>query len=259
MVVTHQLRKSGGMWLEMGDKKILIDPGPGCLMRCVELGFRPRELDCVVLSHRHIDHSNDVNIMLEAMSGGGFKPRGILVAPEDCLEGEDPVVLRYIRKYIHHNIFIIKKGFRHTLGSVTIEAPIRLNHADVESYGLKFTHKGLALGYISDTKYFERIGEAFKGYDALIINMVRLTHDDRFQHLVPEDVLKIVKVAKPDMAILTHFGMQIVKSDPEGIAAHIEKESGVRTIAAKDGMRFELSDKRHMQKTLPIEGYAGIK
>ena len=107
MVVATQLRKSGGMWLVLNGKNILLDPGPGCLMRSVELGFRPGKLDCIILSHKHIDHSNDINIMIEAMSGGSFRPRGVLLAPRDALEGEDPVVLRYVRRYIRNNIKVL--------------------------------------------------------------------------------------------------------------------------------------------------------
>ena len=253
MVVANQLRKSGGMWLTLNDMNIVLDPGPGCLVRCVELGLKPSRLDCIVLSHRHIDHSNDVNIMTEAMSGGGFKPRGILIAPLDCLEGDDPVVLKYVRNYIKNNIFILKQEFKHSLKGVTVEGAIRLKHSDVESYGIKFFFNGKTLGYIADTKYFEGIGEAMKGCDYLIVNMVRITYDDRFQHLIPGDVANILKVAKPEMAILNHFGMQVVKAHPRAIAARIEKETGVHTIAAEDGMRLKLD--RHEEKATTLNEF----
>lgn len=249
MVVTNQLRKSGGMWLELDGRNILLDPGPGCLLRCVELGLKPGKLDCIVLSHRHIDHSNDVNIMVEAMSGGGFKPRGILITPFDCLEGTDPVVLRYVRNYIRNNILVMKTGFTHNLNGVTIEGALRLHHAEIECYGMKFLFKGKTLGYIADTKYFDQIGETFKGCDYLIVNMVRMTHDERFDHLVPADVVNILKVAKPGLAILDHFGMQVVKAYPGAVAERVKRESGVPTIAAEDSMRLSLDGPRIEEET----------
>jgi ribonuclease BN (tRNA processing enzyme) len=253
MVVASQIRKSGGMWLALGDRNVLLDPGPGCLLRCAELGLRPYRIDCIVLSHRHIDHSNDVNIMAEAMSGGGFRPRGMLIAPRDCLYGEDPVVLKYVRKYIQDNILILKEGFRHSLDGVAVEGALRLRHSDVESYAIKFSFDGRTLGYIADTKYFDGIGEAMKGCDFLIVNMVRITYDDRFQHLIPGDVEKILKVARPGMAIMNHFGMQVVKARPREIAYRIEKATGVRTIAAEDGMRLRLD--RREEKTTTLSEY----
>lgn len=250
MVVANQLRKSGGMWLALNGRNILLDPGPGCLVRCIELGFKPYKLDCIVLSHRHIDHSNDVNIMTEAMSGGGFKPKGILIAPQDCLEGDDPVVLKYVRNYIRNNIFILKEGFKHSLDGITIEGALKLHHSDVESMGIKFLFEGKTLGYVADTKYFPEIGPAFKGCDYLIVNMVRMTHDERFQHLIPSDVVNVLKAARPRVAILNHFGMQVVKAHPKAVAARIERETGVRTIAAEDGMRMQLDGPKEQETTL---------
>ena len=254
MVVANQIRKSGGMWLDLDGKAILLDPGPGCLVRCIELGFKPSRLDCIVLSHRHIDHSNDVNIMAEAMSGGGFKPKGVLIAPWDCLEGNDPVVLKYVRAYIKNNVFVLKEGSRQKLDGVAVEGVLRLKHSDVESYAIKFLFGGKTLGYIADTKYFDGIGEAMKGCDYLIINMVRITYDDRFQHLIPGDVEKILSVAKPGMAILNHFGMQVVKAYPGAVAQRIQRESGIPTIAAEDGMRLGL-DGPHTGEETTLEKY----
>ncbi len=240
MVVTSQLRKSGGMWLVLNGKNILLDPGPGCLMRSVELGFQPGKLDAIVLSHKHIDHSNDVNIMIEAMSGGSFRPRGVLLAPKDALDGSDPVVLKYVRSYIRNNIKVLAPGFKWSLDGVQIDVAATMTHADVEDYGLKFVFSGKTLGYIPDTKLFPGLPAAFKGCDYLIVNMVRITHDARFEHLIPEDVIKVLRVAKPKAAILNHFGMQVVKAGPDAVAERIEAATGVRTIAAADGMKFGL-------------------
>jgi ribonuclease BN (tRNA processing enzyme) len=248
-VVTSQLRKSGGMWLQLGGVNMLIDPGPGSLVRCIELGLNPSKLDAIILSHRHIDHSNDVNIMIEAMSGGGFRPRGALIAPADCLEGEDRVVLRYVRSYIKNKIYTMKDGFSLILGDTTISAAVKMSHSDVECYGMKFSCNGHTLGYSPDTKYFDGLPEAFKGCDHLIVNMVRMTHDARFQHLTPPDVTALLKIAKPGTALLSHFGMQIVKASPPVVAAKIQKETGIRTIAAEDGMKVALdyeADKKNL-------------
>jgi ribonuclease BN (tRNA processing enzyme) len=72
--------------------------------------------------------------------------------------------------------------------------------------------------------------------------MVRITHDARFEHLTPEDVIKLLRVARPRTAILNHFGMQVVKAGPDAIAKRIETETGVPTIAAGDGMKFDLDN-----------------
>jgi phosphoribosyl 1,2-cyclic phosphodiesterase len=74
--------------------------GPGALAhaRGRALGLDPSVLDAIVLTHKHLDHSGDVNAMIEAMTQGGTKKRGRVLAPQDAYE-EDPVILRYVRSY----------------------------------------------------------------------------------------------------------------------------------------------------------------
>src|SRR5437588_7252374 len=100
-VVARQIRASGGMWMRFGRTQIHVDPGPGALVRALSHvpPCNPRELDGIALSHKHLDHSNDVNVMIEAMTSGGFHRRGTVLAPADALEGEH-VVLPYAQKFV---------------------------------------------------------------------------------------------------------------------------------------------------------------
>src|SRR5579872_7286007 len=68
-VVARQFRASGGMWMRFGTTQIHVDPGPGALVRALSQvpPCNPRDLSGIVLSHKHLDHSNDVNVMIEAM------------------------------------------------------------------------------------------------------------------------------------------------------------------------------------------------
>ena len=83
IVMIKQLRSSGGLWLNLEDTRILIDPGPGSLVRCLKSRPRldPTQLDAIILTHKHLDHSGDVNVMIEAMTGGGFKKKGSFFCP----------------------------------------------------------------------------------------------------------------------------------------------------------------------------------
>src|SRR4030066_2029921 len=96
-----QLRASGGVWLSVGKTNLYIDPGPGALVRCLSSKPRlePSTLDGILLTHKHLDHSNDINVMIEAMTEGGFKKKGVLFAPADALD-TDPVVFNYTRQYV---------------------------------------------------------------------------------------------------------------------------------------------------------------
>jgi ribonuclease BN (tRNA processing enzyme) len=61
-VVARQFLASGGAWLNLGNTQILLDPGPGSLVQAAKRNFDPTKLEAIILSHRHLDHSGDINI-----------------------------------------------------------------------------------------------------------------------------------------------------------------------------------------------------
>jgi len=171
-VVSKQLRASGGLWLSAEGFNILIDPGPGSLVKC--LSSRPKldpaSLNGIILTHRHLDHSNDVNILIEAMTNGGSDKKGFLLAPKDALEGKDPVVQLYLRRFLE-KIDLLEEKKIFNFPSFTIETPIR-HHHPVETYGLKFVFPYGKVFLISDTAFFPELIHYYQGADILILNVV---------------------------------------------------------------------------------------
>jgi len=240
-VVMKQLRKSGGVWLSLDGANVLIDPGPGSLIRCLtsKPKLNPINLDGIILTHRHLDHSNDVNIMIEAMTNGGWKKKGIVFAPSDALDN-DPVILEYIRKYVD-KIEVLKEKGKYKIKNISFSTPIKHVHHGVESYGLNISGKKSSISIIADTNYFKDIEKHYKG-DILIINVVRLEKSPTIEHLCLEDAEKIIKENKPKLAILTHFGMTMIKAKPWELAEKLSKKIGVKVIAASDGMEIDLNE-----------------
>lgn len=86
------------MWLYFGGKNIIIDPGPGSLIRIFERGLEPRDLNVVVLSHRHLDHVADVASVVESATDANKNKLDLLLAPYDALDGEDPCSPKIYKK-----------------------------------------------------------------------------------------------------------------------------------------------------------------
>jgi ribonuclease BN (tRNA processing enzyme) len=94
--------------------------------------------------------------------------------------------------------------------------------------------------YIADTRYFDSLPRIYAS-ELLIMNVVFLQDNPPADHLTVSDVSRIVTEAKPKVAILTHFGMSMWRARPWEIAQKLSQETGVRVIAARDGMKFDLS------------------
>lgn len=241
-VMARQLRASGGIYLELLGQKIALDPGPGALVRMPHSRppIDPAGLEAVILSHKHIDHSNDVNILLDAMTAGGLKKRGVLLAPEECLDGPDAVVLRYLRDYLDR-IEILKPEKAYRLGPLTIRTTCRHEH-EAETYGLKFYLPGLVLGFMVDTKYFPGLLESYRDVDLLVMNVLRAreAEGDYIKHLTVAEATEILKELKPRRVYLTHFGMTMLQADPRRVAEKMTAETGVEVLAAYDGLSVAL-------------------
>jgi phosphoribosyl 1,2-cyclic phosphodiesterase len=237
-VVMKQLRASGGLWLTLDGTHVLIDPGPGALIRCLTSRPKldPQDLEGIILTHRHLDHSNDINIMIEAMTNGGFKKKGVVFAPRDALEG-DPVIFKYARDQVNH-IEILKEKGAYQIGNITFETPIQMKHG-VETYGINFKGKTSSISLITDTDYFTDLASYFTG-DILIVNVVMLQDKNTIEHLCLQEAEQIIETNKPRLAILTHFGMGMVKAKPWEIAEHLTKKLGIEVIAARDGMQIDI-------------------
>ncbi|MBN2604037.1 MAG: MBL fold metallo-hydrolase [Candidatus Thermoplasmatota archaeon] len=239
-VVTHQLRKSGGIWLSLDNTNILVDPGPGSLVRVLSSKPRlnPTELDGIILTHRHIDHSNDINIMIEAMTDGGFKKKGVVFAPSDAID-EDSVILNHFRNLPEKIEKLYEKG-DYKIGNIGFSTPIRHRHG-VETYGLNIFGKKSSVSIISDTQYFDGLEKYYTG-DVLILNVVLLENKPGIQHISIKDAEYIISRNKPKLSVLTHFGWNLLtKSKPWELAESLSKKIGVKIIAASDGMEIDLN------------------
>lgn len=233
-MVSKQVAASGGLLLEQDGTRLAIDPGPGALVQYARRSVDLTKIDGLLLSHRHLDHSTDINVMVEGMTEGGFTRRGTLFCPGDALD-EDPVVLHYVRGF-PEEVVRLEPDTGYEVGGITFRTSARHVHG-VETYGFVFGDGDL--GWITDSKYYEGISEQHRA-EVMVIHTVLLESHPRLPHLGVDDVERILREAQPRRAILTHFGMTVWQARPDEVAAELSRRTGVRVDAATDGMAIEV-------------------
>lgn len=237
VVVSQQMRASGGIWLSLDETNIYLDPGPGALIRCLSSRpkLNPQKLDAIILSHKHLDHSSDINIMIEAMTDTGKNKKGTLFITEDALQSWIP--LKYLRDFVGE-IVLLEENKIYTIKNVNFTTPLKHIHQDCETYGIKFLIGDKSISFITDTRFFPGLISAYNS-DIIVINTIFLERRD-YDHLCLDDVKKIISEIKPKCAILTHFGMSILSAKPHIIAEKLSESSNIKVIAARDGMLFDI-------------------
>jgi ribonuclease BN (tRNA processing enzyme) len=238
----RQIRRTGGFRINSNSAHIHVDPGPGALLQSVRLRQDPLKLNAVIVTHAHVDHSNDANLMIEGMSRFALEKKGILIASKNSLEGSDHPITQYHQTHANE-VYIAnygdKKNFKTRTGEFDIEI-IEVKHDEPTTFGFKLYLEGKTIGYTSDTNWFEGLGKRFMNCDLLIVNCLKPLSDGIPDHLETSQVISLLKEAKPKKAIISHFGLKMIRADPDLEAKKIEYETQIETISAEDEMKVEL-------------------
>ena len=238
-----QTRSTGGIYLNDDETRLAIDPGPGALVRMHQELIDPTMLDAVVVSHCHIDHSNDAAILIEAMTRGSTQKRGVVIGSSSVIRGykkSPPVLPRYQMEKLDH-VITAEPNESFSMGQLEIIAT-PTDHTDHTTVGYLFKTKHGTIGYVSDTAYFSEMNDIYKKCRLLIICTTRPLNARIHHHMCTEDAAQLINCCKPEMAILTHFGLKTLRLDPSYQALWIMKKTGFRTISATDSMVVEMNE-----------------
>lgn len=228
-----------------GKVNVHLDPGPGALVYSLEAGLDPQKINGVLVSHCHPDHYNDAEILIEAMTRGMTKKRGVLAAATSVLHGNsqcEPSISRY-HQSMPAQVITAKPNVAFNIDNIHVVCA-EARHTDLDAVGFRFeTASQGNFAYTSDSEYYEGISKAYQNVRLLLLCVLRPADSPWKGHMTTSDAIQIVEEAKPEMAVLTHFGMQMIFKGPEKEARLIQEKTGTRTIAAKDGMHITIADK----------------
>jgi len=201
-----------------------------------QCGINIRENIALLVSNSSLYNCNDVNAVIDAMTYSGFDKKGVLLGSKSVINGTDAIkpYLTDVSKECLERFIVLSPGQHVGINDVEIQALKTINK-DISALGFKFFTPEFTVSYCSDTKYSVEIAEQYKGSNILIFNYLSSDKKDNVG-LSREDIIKIVKKVNPRLVILTHFGIKVIESDPLYESREIQKQTGVQTIMAKDGM-----------------------
>ena len=237
-----QRRMTGGFRIDnLGGKNYHVDPGPGALIRTYQFGFDPRNLSGIFVSHAHTDHYNDAEILIESMTRGMTKYNGTVFGSRSVLKGFEkwgPCISSYHQS--KSDTVVLEPGVVKEVDNIKVKGT-EIEHGDPAGIGFQIDYNGFKVSYTSDTGYFEGLGEAHKGADILIASVLRPGNKSIPGHMCSRNFMDLIEEVQPKVAVMTHLGLKMISNNPVVEAKKISKQTGIKTIAAFDGLSFNVN------------------
>ena len=139
----QQLRSAGGIILKFDDKQFSIDPGPGAITSAREASVNLKETTAIFATHKHLNHHNDVNAVINAMTYAGLDQAGTLITSRSLSE------TRFFKDYLNEFLFLEPNQTK-DFDEITVKT-LPAKHDDETTIGLKFITPDLTITYTSDT------------------------------------------------------------------------------------------------------------
>ncbi|GEO63883.1 MBL fold metallo-hydrolase [Companilactobacillus nantensis] len=228
----HNGNGTSGYLLQADDKKLLVDCGSGVL-NALSKYMKPTDLDAVVLSHYHHDHTADVGVLqYEWLAAKKESPLPIYGHTQDFVNYAQ-LTVENATKGIAYNDYEPTE-----IDGLTFEF-LRTVHP-VPAYAMRITDKaGKVLVYTADTTYFDGLVDFAKDADLLIAD-TNFPEDvtGRKAHLNTKEAGTLAKEANVKRLMISHLPQTV---DLETMLAQSQKYAGdIPVVHAFQGLEIEV-------------------
>lgn len=268
----------GFSWLQNGfifkknNNVIVVDHGVNFVLRLTESGFDLSAITHIFISHSHLDHSADANVLMDFLIRAKADVK--IIAPKSVYE--EKIISDFhsgikTKFPVNHSSIIIDENSEVELLDGYKMKFVLLHHS-VECYGFKIYNDNENYTYLSDTSYtkelltknkecipitnvnnymeeaisnssYNYIKEFTKGSNILITNIDSFIYTKNSKtHLPILDLLEIVKESNIQKIILAHINpIGELKYEDLGLklAKYVYRISGIQTVTIKErGNKF---------------------
>lgn len=242
--VPHRRRSSAGFWLETSGGTILLDCAATVPRRMAEENLDWPNLDAIWISHFHMDHCGGLGPLL-----AGTKHASQMKQRTKPLRIFGPVGIRELIERINNvnNYRLLEQPFPVEISEAEslekfeivsgVEAvPWKTPHTD-ESLAIHVRDaEDKVIVYSSDTGFTEGIAALANQADLLVLECTYVRDKPADKHLELAEAIHLIRKARPQRALLTHFYPEWDGVDFAAEAAKLDPRCEV--IEAVDGLRM---------------------
>lgn len=220
---------SGYLVWQDGKARILVDMGAGSLLRFEQAGADLNDIDAILMTHFHVDHSNDLPALIKASYFTGrqrdlpvYGPTGNSLMPStreylQGLFGEDGA-FRYLKSYIEgsddyrvigHDIDAQNDEVAQLAGSAGHNiTTVPVNHGPIPALAWRVEIAGRSIVFSGDmSNHTNRLASLARGADLLVAHHAipeQASQAARRLHMPPSEIGKIAGAAAIKQLVLSH-------------------------------------------------------
>lgn len=214
---SHDKRLRTSAYIEYQGIKVVIDAGPD--FRQQMLRAHIDELDAVLLTHQHKDHTGGLD---DVRAYNYLYHKGFPIYAEKRVQ--DSLKMEYAYAFQEHRYPGVPEFILHTIDENPFQIngvniiPVRALHYKLPVLGFRFGD----LGYLTDGSFIsEENIEKFRGVKIFVINTIR--REKHISHFSLSEAIEVCEKVGAEHSYLTHLSHQIdkyadlVKVLPSGI------------------------------------------
>lgn len=243
---THD-RSGPAYLLETDGKKILIDCGPGTLIRLSEVGVKPEDLDYVFITHFHPDHAGDLfalqmNIRLSDAFVGNIHKNLEIYGPNGIQDFtqklSDVYQLPAFNNYEKIKYLVTPDGV--SIGNIIVKS-FKVEHIafgkSADALALRFEVDGKSFVFSGDTNNNVGIADACREADLFICDSSYPKGQGTSSHLDTHNIAEICENGGVKKLVLTHF---YPINDGIDLVSEVREKFNGEIVYGKDLMELEV-------------------
>ncbi len=248
-VLSKQERTAGGFVIQTPQSQILVNPGPGAFINATRTNTQLEKTTVIIVTDNTLLHAYDTNVIIDIMTLGCFDQKGILLAAKSALqqseenhqtkEGKEntPLINPKYQNAVEKTI-LLQENTKVSCNDIQIET-LKIKNKDPDAVGVKVITTSFSLGYVNKTKYTAKLKDALQDVEILILELPLKTANPKEEGLCIEEAEKLIEEIKPQVTVLTGFGISIIKEDILEMTRSMNRKTNCQIIAAKDGFSFD--------------------
>ncbi|MBQ8725503.1 MAG: MBL fold metallo-hydrolase [Clostridia bacterium] len=199
--------------LNCNGKNVLIDMGAGSFSRLIKI-VKPEDLDVIVLSHFHFDHTSDVGVLIyyfQSLFNKGYDKKPLVICPDSGGALAESVI-----SCPYFEVLTVSGGEITFHDELSFEI-FEMKHP-VPTIGVKISDGEKTFAYTGDTNLCYSVDDLFENSDLVLADGAFLRKDwgENLPHLSVEHILEFTE-KYGNKSIISHINPKYTQEEIEDV------------------------------------------